>query len=242
MSNRTDRTQQVIISLSPTELEEITRIYRVKSDRIILGDNGIVGYYDAGPEVLRQMALHINVPDPDWDLLSEADQTILVSLTAGSVEWAIDGWLDAYQMDQALGEETGLRERITQAAQPPAEPAQPVSAIVSAPQTVLKEFARTHNLTLQYIEESENRAHYHYHDGPQALAQVQDALGADRALAPTWDDLAPEDQKKIVERILVDNPSWIDDQTIGNAATDISPGGEFAARITGRYSPEATGG
>ena len=40
----------------------------------------------------------------------------------------------------------------------------------------------------------------------------------------------------------MDNWSWIDDQTIGEAATDISPDEEFAARITGRTPPADTGG
>ena len=37
-----------------------------------------------------------------------------------------------------------------------------------------------------------------------------------------------------VLNFLVDNWRWIDDQTIGDAACDISPDEEFAARITGR--------
>ena len=236
-----DRTEQAIISLSPTELEEITRIYKLKPERVIVGDNGIVGYYDAGPEILKQVARHMNVPEPDWDLLSDADQTILVSLTAGSFDWAIDGRLDAYHMDDVLDSETGLRERITMAGKLPDEPEQPVSAIVCAPQAALERFAQTHNFRPRYIEESENRAHGHYDDGPRALAQVQDALGADPALAPGWYDLTPEDQKQVVERILMDNWRWIDDQTIGEAATDISPDEEFAVRITGRTPPADTG-
>ena len=39
----------------------------------------------------------------------------------------------------------------------------------------------------------------------------------------------------------VDNWRWIDDQTIGEAACDISPDEEFAVRITGRTPPAVTG-
>lgn len=240
MSDRNDRTEQAIISLSPTELGEITRIYRLTPERVIVGENGIVGYYESGPEVLKQVALHLNIPDPGWETLSEADQTILVSLMAGSIDWAIDGRLDAYQMDQVLDDETGLRERITTAGQPAA--AQPISAIVSAPQAVLERFAQTHGIRLRYIEESENRAHGHYDDGPRALAQLQAALGADPALAPGWDDLTPGEQRQIVGRILRDNPSWIDEQEIGEgAASDFAPDEPITRRVSGLPPAETRG-
>ena len=239
MNDRKDRTEHAIINASPAELEEIARIYRMTPERVIVGENGIVGYYDSGPEILKQVALHMNVPDPGWEMLSEDDQNVLVSLTAGSLDWAIDGRLDPYQIDQVLDDETGLRERISKAGQPPAATDQPVSAIVSAPQAVLERFAQTHGLRLQYIEESENRAHGHYDDGPRALAQLQHDLGADPALAPGWDDLTPEEKREIVARVLRDNSYWIDEQEIGYGASNFMPDEEITGRISGKPPSEA---
>ena len=49
MNVRKDRTQHAIINASPAELEEIARIYRMTPERVIVGENGIVGYYESRP-------------------------------------------------------------------------------------------------------------------------------------------------------------------------------------------------
>ena len=71
------------------------------------------------------------------------------------------------------------------------------------------------------------------------LAQLQHDLGADPALAPGWDDLTPEEKREIVARVLRDNPSWIDEQEIGNGACDFMPDEEITGRISGKPPSEA---
>ena len=209
-----------IITGSPTELEKIAQTHSVNLERVVVGDNGIVGYYESGPAILKQVAEHLNLQEHSWDLLSQQDQTALVSLTAGNLEWVINSKIDPYYIDQLLDYDTGLRERIRSTGAQNSITAQYVSAIISAPKAILEEITQTHQMRLQYIEESQNRAHGHYDDGPLALAQLQEYLEVDPALAPGWEDLTPQEQQIIVTRLLVDNPSWIDDGTIGEGAVD----------------------
>ena len=182
----------------------------------------------------------MNIPDPGWEMLSESDQNVLVSLTAGSLDWAIDGRLDPYQIDQVLDDEAGLRERISKAGQPPTATDQPVSAIVSAPQVVLERFAQTHGLRLQYIEESENRAHGHYDDGPRALAQLQR-----RSRRPTrrWprDGMTSPRRKKGRSSPASSGTTLPEsvEQEIGDGACDFMPDEEITGLISGKPPSEA---
>ena len=105
---------EAVITATPAQLDAIAAIVGTENvHRAVIGANNIAAFWDEGPKILEQLAQAYTAAEQPrlktWDELNDDTRETIVSLAAGSFDWADDGTLHDYYIEDTLGGHPELR-------------------------------------------------------------------------------------------------------------------------------------
>ena len=105
---------EAVITATPAQLDAIAAIVGTENvHRAVIGENNIAAFWNEGPKILAQLArAYTEVEQPrlkTWDELNDDTRETVVSLAAGSFDWADDRTLHDYYIEDTLRGHPELR-------------------------------------------------------------------------------------------------------------------------------------